>query len=175
MNSLVSRPPKEIIHVLIPSQGYFPNNNRIPLTLYKKAVHCMNVTIEAIKKHLEANHWINSWIDGIYDYHHYHSNTHECLVIIAGTCQIKIGEEEGAIYKVSQGDVIIFPAGVSHKNVASSADFSCIGSYPTQKDYDLKYGKADEHPEVDENIKMVQLPKCDPIYGEHGFLFDYWK
>ena len=175
MNSLLCKAPKEIIHAVIPPQAYFPNNSRFPLMLYKEAINCVKVTTDEIKKLLESNHWVNSWVDGIYDYHHYHSNTHECLVVIEGACQVQVGGEEGAIYEVGKGDVVIFPAGVSHKNLESSADFRCIGSYPTHKKYDMKYGKGDEHPEADEQIKKVGLPEYDPIYGAKGFLFDYWK
>ncbi len=42
-------------------------------------------------------------------------------------------------------------------------------------DYDMNYGKAEEHPLVDKKIQKVPLPNEDPIFGKKGILFDYWK
>lgn len=167
--------PREIIHAVIPAHDHFPNNSRYPLILYKDAVHCPQQSVELIKNLLQENHWLNAWVDGIYDYHHYHSNTHETLVICSGTCKVQVGGPKGTIYVIEQGDVIIFPAGVAHKNVGCSTDFQCIGAYPLNIDYDMNYGKAEEHPQVDSTIKQVPLPLCDPIFGPQGVLFDYWK
>lgn len=175
MNPLLPVPPKEILHELIPSQGHFPNNARYPLLIYKQAFEFSEYSQESVQNFLKHNKWINSWVDSIYDCHHYHSNTHEALVIIEGNCQIQIGGEKGKEYAITKGDVIIFPAGVSHKNVGSSDGFKCIGAYPTSINYDMNYGKAAEHPQVDINIQKVGLPECDPVFGKDGYLFDYWK
>lgn len=175
MNVLLPIPPKEVIHDLIPPQDYFPNNDQYPLLIYKKVFNFSHQSPEMVQNFLRKNNWINSWVDGIYDYHHYHSNTHETLVIIEGNCSVQIGGDRGEKYTVLKGDVIIFPAGVSHKNVGASPDFKCIGAYPIDIEYDVYYGKPDEHPEVDVNIKMVKLPQSDPIFGVDGLLFEYWK
>ena len=175
MDILSPLSPQEIIHELILPNGFFPNNSRYPLLVYKKAFKFSKPDPQDIQNFLTKNHWINSWVDTIYDYHHYHSNTHETLIIIEGHCQVQIGGGKGKAFELSQGDVIIFPAGVSHKNINSSDDFKCIGSYPTSKEYDMKYGKADELPLAISTIAQEGLPKTDPIFGINGFLFDYWK
>jgi len=64
---------------------------------------------------------------------------------------------------------------VAHKNIKASDDFSCAGGYPGGKDFDINYGKADEHPKVDENIEQVPMPDTDPVFGKGGMLFEYWK
>ncbi|STX29765.1 Uncharacterized protein containing double-stranded beta helix domain [Legionella beliardensis] len=175
MNDLLPQRPKEIIHDLILPNDYFPNNSQYPLLIYNQVFKFSTPSPDLIQKYLKQNGWINSWVDSIYDYHHYHSNTHEALIIIAGECSVQIGGDLGNIYNISKGDVIIFPAGVSHKNISSSKDFKCIGSYPNDVDYDVRYGRADEHPLVDINIKQVGLPEADPIFGIHGLMFNYWK
>lgn len=167
--------PNEIIHALIPTNGFFPNNNLYPFLLYKQVLLVENEFIQEIQTLLSKNHWGNSWIDSIYDYDHYHSNTHEVLVIISGSCGVQVGGPNGKIYFITKGDVIIFPAGVAHKSLTKSDNFTCIGAYPHPNNYDMNYGKAQEHPRVDENIKRVKLPKADPIFGVHATLFDYWK
>ncbi|WP_131783376.1 cupin domain-containing protein [Legionella gresilensis] len=175
MNNLLPKQPEEIIHDLILAQNDFPNNAQYPLLIYKQVFKFANQSPEEIQHYLKQNHWINSWVDSIYSYHHYHSNTHEALVIIAGDCKVQIGGDSGNIYNIAKGDVIIFPAGVSHKNISASPDFKCIGSYPNDVDYDVNYGRADEHPRVDMNIKKVGLPKADPVFGNDGLIFNYWK
>lgn len=175
MDSLIPHKPEKVIHDIIQKNHFFPNNSRIPFMVYKQAIHFTDQSAEAIQAFLKQNHWINSWVDGIYNYDHYHSNTHEALIIIVGTCTVQIGGEDGKCYDIGIGDVVIFPAGVAHKNIGSSDDFKCIGAYPVDLDYDMKFGFADEHPKVDENIKKVALPKCDPVFGKNGLLFDYWK
>ncbi|MBA3536521.1 MAG: cupin domain-containing protein [Tatlockia sp.] len=175
MDSLLAILPNDLLHDLIEASEHFPNNSRYPLLIYRQVFNFSKPSADLVQNFLNVNNWINSWVDSIYDYHHYHSNTHEALVIIAGTCKVQIGGPKGKIYEISKGDVIIFPAGVSHKNVGSSQDFKCVGSYPTDEDYDVNYGKAEEHPQVDINIKKVGLPATDPIFGKDGVLFDYWK
>lgn len=174
MNSLTPNVPQQIIHKLIGSDHYFPNNTRYPLLIYKQVFEFKTEAAKAVQELLKQNHWINSWVNSIYDFHHYHSNTHEVLVIIAGSGEVQIGGPNGEIFAISQGDVIIFPAGVAHKSIDLSDGFKCVGAYPFDLDYDMHYGKADEHPKVDENIDKVGLPSSDPIFGRKGLMFDYW-
>src|SRR5436309_338392 len=100
----------EIIQKMIAPQGYFPGNPYYPLLIYKKALADMNESPRAIQLRLEKNNWCDSWIDSIYDFHHYHSKTHEVLVIISGDCQVQFGGENGLIDTVNQNDVVIIPA-----------------------------------------------------------------
>jgi uncharacterized protein YjlB/GNAT superfamily N-acetyltransferase len=168
------RSPHEIIHDLVQPNGFFPNNAHYPLLIYKNINTLILESPQVIQGFLAKNGWIKSWVDSIYDFHHYHSNTHETLVIIDGVCKVQIGGDGGKQYDIAKGDVVILPVGIAHKNMGSSPDFKCIGAYPIDIATDMYYGKAEEHPEVDENIKKVVLPSGDPIYGREGLLFDYW-
>lgn len=166
----------KIFQFLIKENGFFPNNAALPVLLYKGALHLPeDGKDDLVKEVFQQNDWGNAWVDGIYDYHHYHSITHEVLGVIQGTCTIMLGGEKGIKQKLQEGDVIVLPAGVSHKSVESSDDFTCVGAYPKDAEYDLNYGKKEEHPEVDENIKKVPLPDTDPLYGNEGPLMEHWK
>ncbi len=173
MPTLTPNSPKDIIHDVILPNGDFPNNAKLPLLIYKQVFELIGEP-EQVQQLLKLNHWLNSWVNSIYDYDHYHSNTHETLVILQGHCLVQIGGPDYKKYEIKKGDVIIFPAGVAHKNLNSSADFKCVGAYPIDIDYDMHYGRPEEHPKVDDNIKQVKLPSCDPVFGVNGQLFDYW-
>lgn len=169
------RKPKQVIQEMILPQGHFPGNLRYPLLIYKQVFSAINESPETIQSVLKQNNWIHSWVDSIYDFHHYHSNTHEVLGILSGNCQVQFGGEQGPIYTVNQGDVVILPAGVAHKSLNMSTDFRCIGAYPLDVGYDMNYGKLEECVKAFESIKQVELPKKDPVFGERGLLFQYWK
>lgn len=174
MNLPNSQEAIKIISEIIKPNGYFPNNNHYPLLIYK-SVFNGDLAAASIKKLLKLNNWENAWVNGIYDYHHYHSNTHEVLVILAGCCEVIYGGPNGKVFKLTKGDVVIHPAGVSHKNENASDDFSCVGAYPAAIDYDMCYGKKEEHPQVELAINNVVLPKMDPVFGANGKIFQYWS
>ena len=152
--------------------GRIPNNPNLPVILYKKTVEKPEQTMEAL---FNKNLWLNSWTNGVFNYHHYHSNSHEVLGVIKGEAVLIIGGEKGQEIHVQSGDVIVLPAGTGHKRLNASFDFSVVGAYPNGKDYNTKYGKEHERPEVLEEIKRVPLPKTDPITGKKGPLLKEWR
>ena len=123
----------------------------------------------------KENDWFNSWKQGIFTYHHYHSITHEVLGIIKGETLLQLGGENGITLFVERGDVLILPAGVAHMNLGEENDVVCVGAYPDGKDYDMKYGKASERPTADENIASTPLPRTDPVFGVKKGLIQLWK
>jgi uncharacterized protein YjlB len=72
MDTLFAIPPADLIHDLIEPSDYFPNNSRYPLLLYKQVFNFSKPSAELVQYFLKTNNWINSWVDSIYDYHHYH-------------------------------------------------------------------------------------------------------
>lgn len=147
--------------------GQFPNNSNYPLLIYKGALLIRPADeTEVITDLFRRNGWNNSWVNGIYDYHHYHSTTHEVMAVFCGTADIQLGgPENGVCVELKRGDVLIIPAGVAHKNVKSSSDFSVIGAYPGGAEYDIKRGENGDRPAADESIKSVPVPEKDPVYG----------
>ena len=168
----------EVIQLVIKKNGHFPNNETLPVLHYQDVLK-LSGNAEHNEKIItgifQTHSWNNSWVDGIYDYHHYHSNTHEVLGILSGSCSVMLGGDKGIRYNLSKGDVLIIPAGVSHKKISASEDFECVGAYPGDTMYDLKYGLPDELEEAEETISKVPTPETDPVYGLKGPLFDYWK
>lgn len=154
--------------------GAIPNNAELPLLIYPKALSEGEANISKIRDLLNSHGWSNSWVNGIYSYHHYHSTTHEVLAVLSGSTDVKMGGEQGEEISISTGDVTVIPAGVGHCNVESSGEFRVIGAYPDGRSYDLCIGKADERPEVLQNIREVPLPDFDPISGEKDPLYQYW-
>lgn len=155
----------------------FPNN-RLPVLVYRQALtlpHQKRKSAEIVRKVFAAHGWGNAWQNGIYDFHHFHSNTHECLGICMGEATVILGGPGGLPVKLGMGDVIILPAGVGHKCSSKSEDFLCVGAYPQGKDYDIKLGKASEFEEAKKRIASVPVPAGDPVFGNEGFLKAYWS
>ena len=156
--------------------GKFPNNPRLPALVIKGALHLHpDDEADCIAQLFKKNSWTGSWKDKIFDYHHYHSKTHEVLGVFCGTADIQLGGPEGTCVELCRGDVLIIPAGVAHKSLAASNDFLCVGAYPKEGAYDINYGNDGERPLVLENIAKVPMPTTDPVFGGAGPLLDCWK
>ena len=158
---------------LLPDDGIFPNS-RLPLIVYSNVFDAEPdaTKIEAL---FETNQWSNSWRDGIYPYHHYHSLTHEVMGISRGSCNVLFGGNSGILVTLHCGDVVIVPAGVAHKNLSSAEGFTCVGAYPDGREFDMNYGHTNERPAADTNISKVPIPDLDPVFGVSGKLHRYWR
>ena len=99
---------------------------------------------------------------------------HEVLGVYGGSAKVQFGGEDGIVHEIHQGDVILIPAGVAHRNLGSRDGFGVVGAYPEGQDWDMNYGRPGERPRADKNIARVPLPKMDPIYGLAGPLFEKW-
>lgn len=174
MNQDIIQTPKVVAHTLA-DDGTYPNNEALPLLVYqgvlKLPAQDPAATIEAL---FASNGWGNSWRNGIYSYHHYHSTAHEVLGVYSGSAEVQFGGDEGIVLSVGPGDIVVIPAGVAHKNLGSSPDFRVVGAYPHGQDWDMNYGRAGERPQADGNIARVPLPETDPVYGDAGPLADHW-
>ncbi|MDH3603289.1 MAG: cupin domain-containing protein, partial [Candidatus Tectomicrobia bacterium] len=119
--------PEVIMHTLTDA-GVFPNNAKLPLTVYRGAValpeHNPAAEFEAL---FAAHDWPPAWRYGIFGYHHYHSTAHEVLGIFRGRATIQFGGEQGVVLEVQAGDVVVIPAGVAHKSLGSSRNFCAVG------------------------------------------------
>jgi uncharacterized protein YjlB len=164
----------KVTHHILADDGTFPNNDKLSLLVYHGAVQTNRDNPAAYEQLFKNNDWSNSWRNGIFDYHHYHSTSHEVLGIYGGTAEVIFGGPDGTIVKVQQGDVVIIPAGVAHNCLKHSTDFKCVGAYPNGKSYDINTGKSGERPKTDENIRKVPVPELDPVYGKYGPLLEHW-
>ncbi len=155
--------------------GLIPNS-KYPLIIYKNAFsETGNEAASWLEKRFESNNWTNSWRNGVFSYHHYHSISHEVLGIYEGSATLFLGGENGQKLLVKAGDIIVIPAGVGHKNLGSSNDFKVIGAYPNGMDYDILRGKPEERKGADQNIANIPFPGSDPFLGKNDGLREIWK
>jgi uncharacterized protein YjlB len=158
--------------------GRTPNNPALPLILYRAAVgRRRGLDPAAIFEELfAANGWKESWRDGIYDFVHFHTRTHEVLGIARGRARVQFGGDKGRTLGVRAGDVIVLPAGTGHRRISASEDLLVVGAYPASSgQYDEpKPGEVDHRTAVG-RIAKVALPARDPVYGRDGALKQVWK
>jgi uncharacterized protein YjlB len=164
----------EVAHYQVKDNGIFPNS-LLPVLHYKGVLKLPAVFGALFVKQLfKKNNWSNSWKYGIFEYHHYHSITHEVLGICAGQTNLLLGGDDGTELHVKKGDVLIIPAGVAHKNLGKEQQVTCVGAYPNGMSYDINYGKVGERPQTDRNIRKVPRPDADPVFGNKGGINKYW-
>ena len=116
-----------------------------------------------------------SWRNGIYDYVHYHSGTHEVLGIARGHARVRFGGNSGKVVELQAGDVAILPAGTGHQSLNASKDLLVVGAYPRGGKYDECRGSRQEHERALKSIPKVPLPAEDPVYGADGPLMKAWS
>lgn len=162
---------------ILPLQPHttIPNNARLPLLLYRQLYDTADNLQQRFIKNFEEHGWGGSWVNGVYDYHHYHSNAHEVLGICSGHATLMFGGPEGRKLEVKAGDGVVIPAGVGHCCLRASDDFKVVGAYPHgQEDYDICREKDDLR-EKKKNIEQVALPTADPFKGKNGPLMHQWR
>jgi len=118
---------------------------------------------------LFARHgWRGAWVDGIFDFHHFHSTSHEALAVVAGRATVELGGPQGRAFDVSEGDVLVLPAGTGHRRASSGRGFTVVGAYPAgQEDYDLLRGDDPAQLEAARRrIAALGAPPHDPVGGE---------
>jgi uncharacterized protein YjlB len=152
--------------------GTIPNHPRLPVLLYEHVFISKKAKVESI---FNSHDWKNSWVGGIYDFHHYHSNSHEALGVISGSARLKLGGHMGENIVVHAGDVLVLPAGTGHMRLQSTADFKVVGAYPEGMEYNLRTGKQTDRPHVFDEIAQVPIPTTDPVYGDKGPLTEWWN
>jgi len=123
----------------------------------------------------EQNGWGDSWHNGIYDYAHYHSQTHEVLGIARGRARVRFGGAKGRALRLKAGDVVILPAGTGHQRLGGTKDLLVVGAYPPKGKYDECRATPKEHERAQVAIRKVALPRKDPVFGREGPLLQLWE
>ena len=154
--------------------GKIPNS-RYPLLIFHDAFTKTGSDSSGFyEKEFAKNNWTNSWVNGVYPFHHYHSTSHEVLGIYSGSALLHLGGENGKQLTVKAGDVIVIPAGVGHKKISSDDAFGVVGAYPDGRSWDLLRGELGERPKADENIAAIPFPSTAPLNVEGG-LHKFWR
>ncbi|WP_237582647.1 cupin domain-containing protein [Pontibacillus yanchengensis] len=163
--------PANYVTYYFHDDGTIPNNAQLPLVLYPSV---LNNEQDSMDNRFLKEGWGDTWIGGVFDYHHFHSTAHEVLGVLSGAATIQFGGKKGESLHVNTGDVVIIPAGVGHKCLDATKDFRVVGAYPEGQKNDLRVGKASERSKVLNNIGHVSLPKTDPVFGKQGALLTLW-
>jgi uncharacterized protein YjlB len=147
--------------------GAIPNNPRLPARIYRRVLQGHAAPEAELRALFQANGWPPAWTNGVFPYWHYHAEAHEALGVIAGHARLALGgDEKGAEVEVSAGDVVFIPAGVGHKRLSASPDFSVVGAYPPGQSPDMKTGEAEEHDAALDRIRRLPDPEKDPVFGD---------
>ncbi|HKJ43658.1 MAG TPA: cupin domain-containing protein [Sunxiuqinia sp.] len=159
---------------------FFKDDGKIPNSKYP-LLHYKNVFDTRggegafwLEQRFAANNWTNSWRNGVYSFHHYHSTAHEVLGIYSGKALLHLGGEKGKKVDVQAGDVIVIPAGVGHKNPGGE-NLAVVGAYADGRNWDLLRGEPGERPQANKNIAAVPFPGQDPLLGKNEGLRKIWK
>src|ERR687889_361513 len=95
----------EVREYLFEDDGSIPNNLTLPLLVYSQALDSSEQDSSRCKELLAENGWGGAWMDGVFSYHHYHSNAHEVLCVVGGSASITFGGPEGEAVEVEAGGV----------------------------------------------------------------------
>lgn len=154
-------------------------NNTLPVLHYRNALKEVFLEdpyqSEDVLKLFKQNAYGNGWVNGIFDQHHYHSNTHEALACTKGDAMVQLGGPNGEILKFVKGDVILLPTGVAHKRLEQSTDFEVVGAYPEGRDYNFIEGEVEDYQVILAQIADVPLPLTDPVVGSPGHVDEHWN
>lgn len=104
-------------HFHVKENRPFPNST-LPVLYYPdvlKGILGENFTDDDVLSLFEKYDYSNGWTGGIHPFHHFHSNTHEVLGCLSGEANVQLGGPDADIYPFSAGDVLLLPAGTSHK------------------------------------------------------------
>ena len=148
----------------------FPNSP-LPLLVYRAA---LTPDPAAMVRAFAEQGWSNSWHDGIFGYHHFHSIAHEVLGITSGEVHVVFGGPSGSRVAVRAGDAVVIPAGVAHFNAGQSPDLLVVGAYPGGSNYDVRRGNPAEREIAMRAIAAAPLPDNDPVLGQAGDLRRLW-
>lgn len=164
----------KITAIVFADDGDIPNS-ALPLIVYQGAIDPAGRDPAAAFEDLfRQNGWGGSWRNGIYPFHHYHSNVHEVLGIAAGTATVRFGGESGETLTVAAGDAVLIPAGVGHKRLAGSDDLLVVGAYPGGQHADLFREGAEDKAAIRRRVAAATRPTADPVGGAGGPMAAHW-
>lgn len=168
--------PSKVVAHLLAADGAIPNHPRWPLLVYPAAVAIEGGDPAALFEELfTRNGWPAAWRNGVFPFHHYHSNAHEVLGIYSGEVMVQFGGEAGVAVLARPGDVVVLPAGTGHKKLSSSGRLGIVGAYPDGAHPDTCMPPFARGKRNAATAARVPLPSQDPVTGGQGPLFEHWR
>ncbi|MEW4371902.1 cupin domain-containing protein [Paenibacillus kandeliae] len=162
---------KGVREVYFEDDGVIPNS-RLAVLIYEGVLKDRLGDVEDV---FNENGWLNSWVNGVFGYHHYHSNSHEVLGVVSGDVTVQLGGAHGQAFTLVAGDVVVLPAGTGHKRLKASEDFRIVGAYPGGMSYNTRTGESGEYEQALQEIPRVPVPDSDPVFGADGPLVRLWR
>ena len=150
--------------------GETPNNPRLPLVLYRGAIDVKAAAdpAAAFEQAFARHGWGDGWRDGIFDFLHFHTRTHEVLGIARGTATVEFGGAKGKTVELQAGDVAILPVGTGHRRLSCSRDLLVVGAYPAESCIDQHRPNQVSHDKAVADIAGTPLPcriRCSAVTG----------
>lgn len=150
-------------------------NSRLPLLIYRNVIQWDVLEMEAI---MRQNHWYPDWRahEGMWPHHHFHAESHEIICVTRGAHVGKFGGHDGVYAKLTQGDVVVIPAGVGHCGIQISDDLDLTGGNNAGHSVvDFRMGYPEEYAEVSARAREIPVSNYDPFFGAGGPLARIWN
>jgi len=164
----------EVESFSLPPDGNIPNN-ALPLILYRHALPPELRSPSGCQSLFARNTWGGNWVDGIFDYWHFHITGHEVLGCVAGHALVGFGGDGGITVEFRASDVVVIPAGVGHKRLGDKRDgFTVVGGYPPGQDGTITRPGEVPLEEARRAIAALPLPHADPVLTRDGPLMKAW-
>lgn len=147
----------------VSDDGYVPNSQ------YGIVIHSSGFTFtkedpEEARVELETfagkSGWSVDWLYPVYKRLHYHSTTHEALVVWSGSATLQIGgPRKGFKVTVRKSDILVLPAGVGHQALKRNKNFRVFGLYPIgAAQWDMLYGRKKDRTIALPRLKKLKAP-----------------
>src|SRR3954453_21148381 len=91
-----------------PPGDRIPNHPSFPVLIYH-GVDAAAGGPDAARALFAEHGWGGSWVDGGFEFHHFHSTSHEALAVVAGAATLELGGPQGEAFDVAAGDVLVLP------------------------------------------------------------------
>jgi uncharacterized protein YjlB len=160
---------------ILQPDGDIPNN-ALPLVRYRQVLPPELQAPAACQALFARNAWRGNWVDGIFDYWHFHVTGHEVLGCVAGEADVGFGGDKGVQVTFRAGDVVVIPAGVGHKRLSGKrGGFTIVGGYPPGQSGAITRPGEVMLDDALRRIAALALPGSDPLSGNEGPLLTAWR
>lgn len=161
-----------IEHFTLPPGPSTPNS-KLPVIVYRCALDSDGDLAGAFEITFRRNGWGDTWRNGIFDYHHYHSRAHEALGIAEGNGRVLLGGAGGVECELAVGDCVLLPAGTGHCKIMSSENFLVVGAYPPGQHADMQTQAPTQA--VLDAIRHCALPSAAPVDDPELVMQRLWR